>query len=769
MIKSKDAVLKEVSYYLVALLVCLVWLYWALQLWNADLTIPFNYGIDSIYFGTLVKGLVDNGWYTVNPYIGVPVAFNLYDFPFNCNLEFFIMKVLTLFNSSWAWVINNYFLLTFPLTIITTLFALRVLKVTPLPSIAGSLLFTFVPFHLGRGIGHINLQTVFLVPLAMLMVYWVFEDEFMVNQFKRATRHNLAPIFHWKNVLSVIFCIAIASTFFYNPFFSCIFLCFAGVASAVVLKRYTPVFNVLILAGLMLLIVVLYNITSLIHILEYGWNSEVIIRGPQESEVYGLKIIQLLIPATGHQVPFFASIANQYASTAPLVNENRLAALGIIGSLGFVFLIIWVFYRLFSRVAATGNELAMKLDQLSGLNLVALLLATVGGFGTIFSYLIVPWIRSYNRISVFIAFFAMTAVILFIDLLVRRYSASRLKQWVLSVCLIVVVVAGLYDQTTTHIVPAYNTIKAEFTSDRDFVNNIEKTYPAVDMVFQLPCVPFPEFGQLNKWRVYDHFRGYLHSKNIRWSYGTMQGRDGDVWQQYISSKPLKEMIQELSLSGFNGIYLDSYGYTDAGKAEITAISFLLDTAPIASANGRLYFFDMTSYNESIKSRFSADEIKKHREQLNNLSSYEWLGGALIAAENNVNVESMTCNGNSTLYYIDQVNGKPGGDAAPVYTVNYGKGRNVMLSGWAVDEKSGTPAAGVYINIDGTRDIPAFYGQARPDVGEYFKNTNYTNSGFRAYLPSTLLGKGKHALALKIIAADGKSYYLPEQRVNVYVR
>lgn len=768
MVKSKIALIKELSYYIVAIVLCLVWLFWSMQLWKADLNVPFNYGVDSIFFGTLVKGVIDNGWYTYNAFIGIPIPFNLFDFPFNCNLDFAIMKLLSVFNSNWAWVINSYFLLTFPLTIVTTLFTFRILKIDPLPSIAGSLLYTFVPFHLARNISHLNMQTLFLVPLATLMVLWVFEDDFLINQFKKATRHNLAPIFHWKNVLSIIFCIAIASTFFYNPFFSCIFLCFAGIAAAIALKKYTPLLNVLILAGLMSVTVVLSNIPSLLYIFENGRNIEVIIRGAQESEIYGLKIIQLLLPVTGHQFPFFARIANQYASTAPLVNENRLAALGIIMGIGFLLLVVWVFYRLFSRPAANSSVIMSKLDQLSGVNLVAVLLATVGGFGTIFSYLVVPWVRGYNRISVFIAFFAIIALLLLVNLVIHKYSTSKLKKGAIFVCLIIVCCFGIYDQTSTHYVPDYTKTNKEFSNDRSFIASVQSKYPDDNMVFQLPCVPFPEFGELNKWRVYDHFRCYLHSNNVRWSYGTMQGRDGDIWQQYVSSKPLKEMLQELSLSGFNGIYLDGYGYADGGKEKVAAISSLLDTEPIVSSNGRMYFFDMTAYNEAVQSQFSTAVIKQHRDQLQNLSSYEWLENALTVAGNSVDIGRILCNGSNTKYYIDLVNGKPSGPSSMVHSINYGQGRNIIISGWAVDEKNDSPAAGAFINVDDRIDIPAFYGQARPDVGVYFKNDNYINSGFRAYIPSTLLEKGKHLLSLKIVSADGKSYYMPEQRIIVYI-
>ena len=47
------------------------------------------------------------------------------------------------------------------------------------------------------------------------------------------------------------------------------------------------------------------------------------------------------------------------------------------------------------------------------------------------------------------------------------------------------------------------------------------------MVFQLPYRRFPETQPLARMADYDLMRGYLHSDDLRWSYGFMKGRPGD--------------------------------------------------------------------------------------------------------------------------------------------------------------------------------------------------------------------------------------------------
>jgi phosphoglycerol transferase len=68
------------------------------------------------------------------------------------------------------------------------------------------------------------------------------------------------------------------------------------------------------------------------------------------------------------------------------------------------------------------------------------------------------------------------------------------------------------------------------------------------------------------------------------------------------------MVKELSFAGFNGIYLDTYGYSDNGKDIIAKLENILGT-PIISDNTRLYFFSMTEYNRNLKNNYTDTDWK----------------------------------------------------------------------------------------------------------------------------------------------------------------
>jgi hypothetical protein len=617
---------KEISCYVISLVICLGFLVWIMQLWSATLTVPFTYGGDAIFEGESIKGLIDTGGIYQNPYVGMPTGFLSYDYPTNCFLDFFIMKLISLVFPNWAMTMNLFFLLTFPLTTITTLFVFRYLKVSQIPAIIGSLLFTFVPFHFLRGELHLVLASYFLLPMMVLVLFWIFEDDFLLSRFKKGSQNILSSVLNVKSLLSIFICIGIALEFVYYPFFSCFFLLIAGICATISRKKWSPLLNAGLLMGMIVLCMIVSNIPAIMYQQDNGKIMEIVARNPAGSEIYGLKIIQLLLPVPGHRIAILSHISDIYAQTSPLVNENSTAALGIVGSVGFCILIIWVFYLLAHKDLTNTNEILKKISQLSMLNLSAVLLATIGGFGTVFAYLISPEIRCYNRISIFIAFFCIAAVVIVLDLVLQKYSTSKPKKWVIIGFIVVILFVGIYDQTTENFIPDYNNTKTTFISDQRFIQNIEETFPNDTLVFQLPYVPFPENPPVNKMADYDHFRAYLNSDNIHWSYGSMKGRDGDLWQKEIAGKSVNDMVDNLSFAGFNGIYVDSYGYADNGNEIISTLSSKLQITPLVSDNTRLYFFDMTKYNDQLKSRWSPEEFSKQKDRVLTPLKLKWQGG-----------------------------------------------------------------------------------------------------------------------------------------------
>jgi len=130
--------------------------------------------------------------------------------------------------------------------------------------------------------------------------------------------------------------------------------------------------------------------------------------------------------------------------------------------------------------------------------------------------------------------------------------------------------------------------------------------------------------------------------------------------------------------------------------------------------------------------------------------------------------SLKLTGAQTLFALDSVNGVLISNSQPI-RIDSTTEDMIVINGWAVDERAKQTAGGVFINIDGNSDVPANYGQNRPDVAAVLKNDNYRFSGFSAAIPTSSLEKGIHTFSLKIVTAAKTEYYEPMQRVSVEVR
>lgn len=574
---------RSIAGYVLAVALTLGFLIITLQLWKADLRVPFLYWQDALLVDSWVKGVLDNGWYLHNPYLGAPAAQDFHDFPMSENLHFLLIKLLGLVCPAHGAVLNAYFLLTFPLVTVTTLAVFRHFGVSYLPALSGSLLYAFLPYHLFRNEGHLFLAAYYLVPPAVMVVLWILRDE---GPFYFGNA-EVKPQAGWaRKLVAVVIAVVISSAGIYYAAFSCFFFLIAGLAATFQCKKSYPLRNALLLIAVVVLGGVANIAPTLVYRWEHGYNRMAVERGKAQAEIYGMKVTQLLLPVTSHRIGKLAHFKELYNQRAPLINDNDSASLGLIGSCGFLGLV----GLLLTRRPQTGP--IPTAQGLALFNLFAVLLASMGGFGALFG-LVVPWIRGYNRISVFIGLFALFAVILFLDWVARRFAHTARARVAFGAAVSLLTVLGILDQAPTKVVPDYKTWRNYYDGDDVFVSTVEACLPENARVFQLPYVPFPEAPESTRIGGYDHLRPYLHSHHLHWSFGCMKGRDPDRWYQETAQQPLPELLRSLTAAGFSGIWVDQYGYADRGVACVAELSRLLGTPPLVDFNGRVAFFSLT--------------------------------------------------------------------------------------------------------------------------------------------------------------------------------
>lgn len=600
--------LNDKAVYVTAFLLSLVILVSILQLQRSDtdLRIPFSYSGDAMFYHIITKGMTDHGWFTSNPSMGAPGEMNLHDVPTSDhNFYLLLLKILSLFTSNYAQIVNLFYLFSFPLTTLSALYVLHHFGISWLPSLFAALLFTFAPFHFVRGEHHLFLSSYYLIPLMVMAVLWVLSGKLTLWKPENG-RQKL----HWRNwqlIVSLLICALIASTGTYYAFFACFFLLLAGIIATVQRCSLRPLLAPLALIAVISTVTVLHLLPSMFYLQRNG-DTPIVRRNVSDSEAYGLRIAQLLMPITHHRVYRISEFKGFFNQRA-FINENDDASLGLIGSCGFLVLIGFVFFRRPNKLETHAAFISPLLPQLGQLNLAGVLLATMGGFGALFAFFISPKIRAWNRLSIWIAFFAFFAIALLLEYVSRCWINSRQKQIAFGIFLTVVLAAGLFDQTSKRYIPPFKANKAELQSDADFVQRIESLLPANSTVFQLPVMVFPENPKIHKMLDYDLAKGFLNSRQLRWSYGAIKNREADVWQKMIAAKPVTEMIQALCLTGFQGLWIDRFGYADNGARLETEIASLLSAVPQVSNNSRLSFFDLRAYSQKLREKYPPQEYE----------------------------------------------------------------------------------------------------------------------------------------------------------------
>ncbi len=546
--------------YLLAFFLSIVCFFLVFQVWSFEQwLLPFNYFGDTIFYAMTIKSVITTGWYLTDPSLGAPGGHCLVNFPTPECLNYLIIKVIALFTSNWVLVLNIFFLLGFPLITLSTLGVLRSLGLCYPFALTGSILFSFLPYHLIKEEYHLFLSGYYLIPLAAGLAIALYK-----NHLKKST------LFFY-----CLVCLLIGSNGIYYAYFSAFFILVGGIIASYRERLGQPLKYALFFIALISLSLAANLYKTIKFQWTHGAHYKVIERDPIETEQNGLKIAQLLLPRDGDRL--FSDLKRSYNQHAVSVTENTSASLGLIGSLGFLYLLGALFLK---RREENGD---LTMDALKHFNLAALLLATMGGFASLISFFFLSEIRNYNRICVFIAFFALAGFFL---LLQKRLKNQTLLEGVSLILLGV----GLFNHSSSVDVPYVKLpeIAFEYENDKKFIRKIEHILPPESMIFQLPYIYFPEGprGQINS---YAHFKGPLHSHSLKWSFGAMRGGEVDRWQEKISQSPVPEMIHELVKQGFTGLYIDKFGYLDEARAITEQLRKLVKTPPTYDKHGRSFW------------------------------------------------------------------------------------------------------------------------------------------------------------------------------------
>lgn len=518
-------------------------------------------------------------WKTV-PELGAPYDANWNDVPSLDELLLTLQTLLSRLLGLYAGI-NASFVVAHGSAAVAFYAAARLSEFNRLWSWMGALAFGLAPFIFAQSPHHF--QVAFIWPVAFFPMVW-----------KAASTGTIPLAKSWRfwGMLAIGFIAGMHFVYFTNVFCQLVLL---GAAIHWYRTRDTgPLKAALVVIAAAAAGFAINNIDSWTYRLFHEPNSGALIREYKWLEIYGLKLVDFLIPPVTHRSDELVAFAINHRKGAPLLDEGA-SYLGIVGLLALGWLLSTAI-----RAGTHGRFDEVPIEAWWILWIV--LMFTTGGLNAI--------IAATTGFTMFRGGCRYSVVILAISLL---WSAERLTRiqaeseaahpggtakrlWGLGAAAACVV--ALWDQVPRPPTAEETaTIARLVASDRGFTEKMEAALPPGAMVFQMPVMEYPE-SPIPGVGSYDHFRPYLYSKQLRFSFGSQKGREREKWQPAVQAKLFegatldqqagvirvnqanaKAAVDELKRLGFSAIYVNRNGFLDRGKGIEEALLELGYTKP----------------------------------------------------------------------------------------------------------------------------------------------------------------------------------------------
>jgi len=577
-----------------------------LRLWKIDISVPFNYWGDTLWFAVPVKGMTQNGWAYQIPQLSAPFSLSAIAFPSVTNLDWLLMKAISLLVSDAGAILNIFWLFSIVLTAWSATLAFYLLQVKRWMAFGMGIVYAFLPFALLRNTAHINL-VYYCVPLLSLLAIYL----------ARGCEHPRDKI-----VCAVGYGAALAQGFdyIYYSFFSVLLFAFAGWLGFRQVKSWKPIKAAAIACGT-ILIAASVNLTPSFLSWYTNGTPDLNYKSAEDSETYGLKIRNMLTPHEANITPILRQWGQTDKINFPTENENKTARLGPIAAIGLLLLLMTSLGV--ARVPEITYESgAMK--SVASLALFSFLFATVGGFGAIFNQL-VPDFRSYNRFSVFIAFFAIAGLGWWWQ--ARIQKAAPRGRMVLRLGFVLLIVFSLYDQLldARTINDRRSDDELSAKHEQDVVKQIEDRASHGALIFQLPVTGFPPDGGEQRMMPYDHARPTLWSSGLRWSWPSFS-QEHRSWIERLDSFEGKELAEALVLSKFSLVWIDRFGYSDNGEGTIMSLTAAGAKDFLPNRSSRYVVLDLSPVAERLHQEYGPEEFAKRQNALLSGPTFTWESG-----------------------------------------------------------------------------------------------------------------------------------------------
>jgi hypothetical protein len=403
---------------------------------------------------------------------------------------------------------------------------------------AGGMLFAFSHFIVGRALGHVNVSIVWHIPLLLYLT------------LRLATREGVPG----QNIRRGSYGVALATSFM-NPYYPplAVQLLALGTLRSFLQKRRAMARFGLALVLLVGCSFVAGQLNVYIRAWTAGPNSAFEGRSLEAIRIWALRLPDLFLPGS-HPITAWQTFARKhYFDAGNSISENSFAFLGIVGCPLLVGLVV------VSLTAGLRGEFR-RVPWQAWIVLYVLLFALSGGLDYLIGSLGITWLRAVNRYSI---------VIQCLVLFWGCDMADRIRQPSLRYGTLVgagaLALFELFGTRSPEHARQLKEVAAKVDSDLEFGRALEDKLPKAAAVFELPVMPFPESVEILKMKDGEHFRPYLWTRALRFSYGTHKGRPREAWQTYAEQLPARDMVRYLGDHGFQAVLVNRKGMPHQGR------------------------------------------------------------------------------------------------------------------------------------------------------------------------------------------------------------
>ena len=423
---------------------------------------------------------------------------------------------------------------------------------------AGALLFSFTYHTFHRGLAHLSLIFTWTVPLGLLAVWLV------AGSRRLAWRSPGAAV-----CLGAAIALGVSNP--YNLFFWLQLMGWAVLAQAVGPKRRA---NVQLGVAAIALAMTAFFISNAERWL-FSDDTEarpVLERNYAGTESYALKPVEMLIPTAYHRWDYMASFGRRYTAWSNWRGEGVMPYLGLAGIAGLGWLAVIAIRRALARRPLPPQALTVGWS---------VAYSTIGGVTNVLAmFASFQMFRATNRAAIF-----LSAILLgWLVVRLSRLTAGWPRALQLATALVVAAL-GVLEQLPRRTPGRAESVARTVKSDREFGAKLEAALAPGSMLFQLPQIDFPEVAPPHRLADYEHFRPYLATETLRFSYGSPRARARGGWQRELQNQPTPALVQTLEACGFAAVYLNRKGFEDDGAQLLQTLATLGYDRRIESADG----------------------------------------------------------------------------------------------------------------------------------------------------------------------------------------